>query len=125
MSTLDEIQARADAATEGPWACEPMDGIIYPSTPWSVFSHEANDAGDYPSVTDDNGELALLKADAVFIAHSREDVPKLVAALKSALEVLNDFPPPPKSADPTGEVLRWMEALADDAKHAIRQALDG
>lgn len=81
MTPLEEIAARANAATQGPWTCEPLDGLASPSTPWSVFCHEADDAGEYPSVTDDDGNLVLTKANAVFVAHAREDVPKLVGAL--------------------------------------------
>lgn len=67
---LAEIQARAEAATPGPW-------------------HE--EAGN---VHVEHGRLATIGGtyvtavpDAEFIAHAREDVPALVAALRAVLAV--------------------------------------
>lgn len=142
---LDEIQARADAATDGPWVIRDISDHIYSpadDTGWwwvwqesklpyygGVFDPNERTDNGVPDgavgqcAIDDNETGVQEKADAVFIAHAREDVPKLVAALRAVVEVLNDFPPPPKSADPNGEILMWMEALAEDAKHNIREAL--
>jgi hypothetical protein len=67
---LDAVQARADAATPGPWRL--TDGG------WGEF------------VQDSEGrELWALRhtpevADAEFVAHARTDVPLLVAALREA-----------------------------------------
>lgn len=72
MEQLDEIIARADEATEGPWV---------------VF--EGDEANGVDSATrgqitwDDHGGQVFKPADAEFIAHARTDVPKLVIALKS------------------------------------------
>lgn len=78
---LDEIQARADAATEGPWKIETHYGmsqsrrrqIVVPGwmTPIAVLGQE-NPYGD---------------PDAEFIAHARTDVPALVAALRAVLDL--------------------------------------
>lgn len=72
---LDEIQARADAATEGPWtwaAHTTADG-----DEWAVF-----DGGDSALAANRDGWAP----DAAFIAAARTDVPRLVAALRAVLE---------------------------------------
>ena len=73
MKRLDEIEARANAATEGPWM-----GIRYPDGFLGrvIGGNGFGVAEDFP---DD--------ADAEFIAHARTDVPALVAALRGVLEV--------------------------------------
>ena len=78
MTRLNEIEARANAATEGPW-----EGIRYPD--WFlgrvIVSGELSVcvAEDFP---DD--------ADAEFIAHSRTDVHDMAAALRAVLEIHQD-----------------------------------
>lgn len=71
---LNEIEARANAATSGPW----------PETVWygeegghaSVGPHHNSDD---PEEDDDWGKAEL---DAKFISHARTDVPKLVAEVR-------------------------------------------
>ena len=73
---LDEIQARADAATEGPWtwaAHTTADG-----DEWAVF-----DGGDSAIAGNRDG----WSPDAALIAAARTDLPRLVAALRAVLEV--------------------------------------
>ena len=75
MSTLDDIKKRAENATEGPWGSSDDGGeyrSAYVETTWSVDGENAEPITDY-----------LKPADAEFIAHSRTDVPKLVAALEA------------------------------------------
>ena len=78
MNRLNEIEARANAATEGPW-----EGIRYPDGLLGrvIASDELGVciAEDFP---DD--------ADAEFIAHARADVPDMAAALRAVLEVHQD-----------------------------------
>ena len=74
---LAQIQDRADKATDGPWKIETHYGmsqsrrrqIVVPGwmTPIAVLGQE-NPYGD---------------PDAVFIAHARTDVPRLVAAVQA------------------------------------------
>ena len=75
MNRLNEIEARANAATDGPW-----EGIRYPDGLLGrvIASDELGVciAEDFP---DD--------ADAEFIAHARTDVPALVAALRAVLKL--------------------------------------
>ena len=75
MNRLNEIEARANAATEGPW-----EGIRYPDGLLGrvIASDELGVciAEDFP---DD--------ADAEFIAHARADVPDMAAALRAVLAI--------------------------------------
>jgi hypothetical protein len=81
MSTLEAIKARTAAATDGPWyadefACVTTDkGVTagYPAQPGPIASL---DDGEY--IKNKNA-----KTDAQFIAHAREDVPRLVAAIEA------------------------------------------
>lgn len=76
---LDEIQARADAATEGPWEardCPPC--TERGRLEVNIWDHTGN--FQIASWCDDD---EFHRPDAVFIAHAREDVPKLVAALRA------------------------------------------
>lgn len=80
---LDDIQARADAATEGPWT-----------------AHTAGErGGDHWYICDEGESIAHVSAndgvnedqrepDAEFIAHAREDVPALIARVRE-LETKN------------------------------------
>ena len=82
MNRLNEIEARANAATEGPWEHEPPPGPGEdPMRPICVYPKE------------DGGTLAYvqpLEADAGFIAHSRADVTDMAAALRAVLEIHQD-----------------------------------
>lgn len=99
MSTLSsedraEIQARADAATEGPW------GAAKGATPdgkYLTTTKAEKEEFLRLSLNDDDAELWLVdnaevipavtgdgpraQANAEFIAHAREDIPKLLAEL--------------------------------------------
>ena len=74
MNRLTEIEARANAATEGPWEHEPPPGPGEdPMRPICVYPKE------------DGGTLAYvqpLEADAEFIARARTDVPWLLEQVK-------------------------------------------
>lgn len=85
MKRLDEIEARANAATEGPWEVE---------------HHYARGVGRYvvsevhpPVECEGNGAGGVYRSeDAEFIAHARTDVPALVSALRAVLEVHAETP---------------------------------
>ena len=80
MKRLDEIEARANAATEGPW--EEGERCVFT-------------LGGAPVVSDDvvhyvhgmAGEGVCHVEDAEFISHARTDVPALVAALRAVVAV--------------------------------------
>ena len=79
MKRLDEIEARTNAATEGPWETY----TITPAMGSMVLTAPADgeEYGGYvvPEYLD--------TADAEFIAHARTDVPALVAALRAVVAV--------------------------------------
>ncbi|MBB0990067.1 hypothetical protein G6009_00995 [Dietzia sp. SLG510A3-30A2] len=72
---LDEIQARADKATDGPWEVDPL---------WCQ-AIERNGGSEVVVCFED--------ANTEFIAAARSDVPALVAALRAVLDLhrRNDF----------------------------------
>ena len=73
MNRLNEIEARANAATEGPW--DLIGGGEY-VTPVGIM------------VAPDDG--GVNGADAEFIAHARTDMPDMAAALRAVLEIHQD-----------------------------------
>jgi hypothetical protein len=73
----DAIEARATAATEGPWAVEQDDGEAH------VYLDDAGNGTAYICREVAQGDDCGL-ADAEFIARAREDVPALVDALRRA-----------------------------------------
>ena len=75
MLDLDAIEARAEAATPGPWM-EPRNGL---GLGWTIFPKNSK---GWSIATCDSG------TDADFIAASRTDVPALVAELRAAREVV-------------------------------------
>lgn len=90
---LDEIQDRADRATDGPWS-------------WA--SHVTVDGDSW--------------ADAEFIAHAREDVPRMVDALRGVLrqaDALDELAASPIGASYAGA----LELGARSIRHAITKAL--
>ncbi|MFS0832015.1 hypothetical protein ABC337_15295 [Arthrobacter sp. 1P04PC] len=94
---LDAIQARVDAATEGPWRVEHDNaddyeaGINYGDYPYAL--HGPKNASltteqlerpflqDYKNRVSEMSEMT--DADAEFIAHARTDVPALLALVRS------------------------------------------
>lgn len=69
MSRLDEIQARLDAATPGPWVPGYDAG-------WTVDEGAYPNGREIAAMTDQEADQG--RADADFIAHSREDLAALV-----------------------------------------------
>lgn len=136
MTTLDEIQARADAASPAPWRIEKdreedyEQGIPYSEWPQTLVgpanayqSQRMKDHGTTHQV-DEISELTF--PDAEFIAHAREDVPRLVAALRAVEEVCDQWAykgefgwgawQEGKGPSPEGAAL-------DDASAAVRAAI--
>lgn len=127
---LDAIQARADAATEGPWGLGQgfnADGITpaldkADKTEFMALSLNSNSASLFlvqssaviPAVTGDGPKA---KANAVFIAHAREDAPKLVAALRAVEALCAD----PEHHETQGPHNGYVSV--DNLHAAIREAL--
>ena len=78
MSILDNIQARADKASKGPWAVDhdDFDGA-------SVYMDDGITWGRAYVCRDLQQGEDEGRADAAFIAHARADIPTLVAALRA------------------------------------------
>ncbi len=114
MSRLDEIEARANAATAGPW--ENANGQVL----------------DVPTMTNDpdsdcwvaDAGSASRGENAEFIAHARTDVPALVAALRAVLALsTRDL-----AESPDYEERIWdsgFNAALGDVRAAITSALGG
>ena len=88
MTRLDEIEARANAATEGPWEWEGEAKAEWEIGANSLVpSRRPDDPVLYGYGYDASGIEVKTPADAEFIAHARTDVPALVAALRAVLEL--------------------------------------
>jgi len=131
---LDAIEARAQAATKGPWKVDEMDMYIYggdgfmvasncPSADgWPVRGHGAEKSGQRERGSQD--------ANAEFIAASRSDVDALVAELRVAREKLKAADALSAkwraSADADGDrrgyVSDELDSCADELEAALRGA---
>ena len=93
--TLDQIKARAEMASDGPWEVYDANEGMFPPRPlWSV-DNEAN--RNYEDYDEDEIWPAIdlhldtgLKTDAEFIAAARDDVPRLVEALEAVMKEADD-----------------------------------
>ena len=81
MSRLDQIEARANAATPGPWEAGCNDRhVLYVTTENEEFCAEYG-----PELYDSQGFFS--DDDTEFIAHARTDVPDMSAALRAVLKL--------------------------------------
>lgn len=82
---LDQIEARANAATEGPWVKDPdePDHVLKPDRPGSTWD------GTYIATVQRDDFNLFEEANTEFIAAARTDVPALVAAIRAALAVMD------------------------------------
>lgn len=71
---LEEIKRRAEKATPGPWTSTFVNDLL----------HYGQVIGDVPTKTVLAKVMYYKETDAPFIAHAREDVPALIAALEEA-----------------------------------------
>ncbi|WP_372352665.1 hypothetical protein [Streptomyces sp. KL116D] len=70
---LDAIEARATAATPGPWCTDS----------WEIYKGAEYEAGaEWLGETCRAGEMDDSRADAEFVAHARTDVPALIAEVR-------------------------------------------
>lgn len=96
MKILDEIEARAKAATEGPWeVSESLTGIQIYSSTQRVVEHGTMCVNVCRKVINrrEGYELpstARARKDLSAIAHSRTDVPRLCKALRYASDMISD-----------------------------------
>ena len=88
MNRLNEIEARANAATEGPWEWEGEAKAEWEEGANSLVpSRHPDDPVLYGYGYDASGIEVKTPADAEFIAHARTDVPALVEALRAVLNL--------------------------------------
>ena len=95
MNRLDEIEARANAATEGPWEWEGEAKAEWELGANSLVpSRRPDDPVLYGYGYDASGIEVKTPADAEFIAHARTDVPWLLEQVErrdKALEAVLDL----------------------------------
>lgn len=108
---LSEIEERANKATPGPWFAN-----IRPF-----------EEGDWTGVEFSSGGLFGLidrgqDSDAKFVAASRTDIPKLVKALRCALEALDKYTINPEHMDKTRD--EWFAVYSSKALTEIERILN-
>ncbi len=92
---LSDIETRANAATHGPW------GASFPSDPVTIFGGDCDCRGYPDSVAvaakpdsdrrDENCPHLHWVDDMKFIAHAREDIPRLIAEVRRLRAALLDI----------------------------------
>jgi len=80
---LDQIQRRADAATEGPWEAADSTKIDEDGAPIHCEVNVWSGAGDYISTVPEGFD-----GNAEFIAHARTDIPALLAMVREQRAVI-------------------------------------
>lgn len=80
---LEEIKARAENATDGPWECGTDEGDHgnHPCVDFFPGGHK-NSRATLPL------DAGMLDEDAEFIAHSRTDIPRLVETIETLVRIL-------------------------------------
>lgn len=73
---VEQIRARAEAATEGPWVIDSTEPSIWSPRVIVIGNYTAADLYESPAWEDGTAE------DLGFIAHAREDVPWLLAEVE-------------------------------------------
>jgi uncharacterized membrane protein YdfJ with MMPL/SSD domain len=117
MKQLEEIKARASAATLGPWHVWD-DGDV--ATTWTrSFTRRRTGETHVSEVHIAN----CSGSDSVFIAAARTDVPKLVAALESVEEVLTWLDEIAASARDDQRIATGSHVQAGGVASIIRNAI--
>jgi len=82
---LEAIAARCEAATPGPWE------VLSDQLVDTVWLNAATPEDDKPIALFDYRPGALNRANADFVAHARQDVPVLLAAMRSMQQRIQDL----------------------------------
>jgi len=92
LAQIAAIEARANAATKGPWEVAPTVFVDEPVQVGRNFNTTPSGgySGDWIAEFDGQDETLNDKANADFCAAAREDVPALCAALRLACEALRE-----------------------------------
>ena len=128
IDRLDEIEARANAATKGPWVYGGKNRINTPTIDVDEADWGGEDLSGYAiHAQQDTG--AWRYADAEFMAHAREDVPWLIEQVRkrdAALQAVHQiaFDPDTESALEVGQIRNgpYIEGVSKD--EALRYARD-
>lgn len=111
---LNEIEARANAATKGPWQWDPQRDP-YPNGTGEAdlppYIPQGSHLGDTLIGMDDTYEGS--DRDAAFIAHARTDVPRLVVEVQFFHDVLRHLGVDPDECD--------LDATSEDVADRIRR----
>ena len=84
---LNEIEARANAATKGPWKPHLVDGTLVVGNGGGFVAATSNSTkgGSY------YWDWEQMEANATFIARARQDVPNLIAEVRRLREWLEEM----------------------------------
>lgn len=82
--SLQDIKARAEAATAGPWHVDEQEQTVRATDPVNGFIMFDRSSNIHEEWEED-------KVDAEFIAHARTDIPKLVAALEAVTNYVREW----------------------------------
>lgn len=107
-AVLAEIRARCDAASTGPWETTERHGRGYDDEGWSELAVKSPGGVIAMTYQTDALETENPEADGAFIAHAREDVPRLLAALEAVLGF-------PRSCDEYKAISRALTGEGEDA----------
>ena len=111
MKKLEEIRARVEKATLGPW--DAVEGSEYDGAD-TIFG---------TLTADDHGGEVFKPTDAEFIAHSRTDVPELIAALAAVEEAAVKFEAAGQHSTTRNEFDRGYNAAMYVAAKYIRSTI--
>jgi len=118
--TIESIRARVDGATPGPWTADtadPEDVVVWgpQESEWLAnIGNWSRHFAEHPADTDIEYQCFEVKdaADAAFIAHARQDIPALLAAVAAAVAVRNAW-----MSDATNVPIPWRRLF--DALDAL------
>lgn len=81
---LDAIEALCDAATPGPWTCDPRGRVVFATgAKTRIAAVESLDGPDGPRVPGRQADRAReRRANGQLMANAREDVPRLLAEVR-------------------------------------------
>ena len=111
---LDEIEQLDKDATPGPWISEgitPDHGLFD-----GIVIYREGEPGAI-------AEVQPIRSDAELVALSRTALPALAQAVRAVLGVLDDYPLPDRTQDPTGYTTARIELLEDKVREAISDAI--
>ena len=117
---LAQIRRRCDAAAPGPWKAEKGD------PQWGSIGYEVLgvEKGDCNCPDSDIPAMLADEEDAIFIAHAREDVPRLLAEVERLRNIMSDIAA--IAADHDGmTTVQGLCSVIDDLAWLARSAVNG